>query len=67
MEEEEEEAERGRKKEKEEGKKEKKDNSAARSLHLFFHSHFSLFSRESFLRCEKKRIKERKREKIVSY
>ena len=31
------------------------DNSAARSLSLFFHSHLSLFSRESFVRCARKK------------
>ena len=40
-------------------KKRKRENdiSAARSLNLFFHSHFSLFSRESFVRCAKKKKK----------
>ena len=31
------------------------DHSAARSLNLFFHSHFSSFSRESFVRCARKK------------
>merc|ERR1711990_1237893 len=34
-----------------EKKGKKRKRSAARSLTLFFHLHFSLFSRESFVRC----------------
>ena len=37
--------------------------SAARSINIFFHSHFSLFSRESFVRCARKKKKKKKREK----
>jgi hypothetical protein len=31
------------------------EKEAARRLHLFFHTHFSLFSRESFVRCARKK------------
>jgi|OM-RGC.v1.031443364 hypothetical protein len=35
-------------------------HSAARRLHFFSHSHFSLFSRESFVKKKKKKKKSRK-------
>merc|ERR1711869_169651 len=45
-------------------KKERKEKGvAARRLNLFFHSHFSLFSRESFVRCEKKKGEKGEKEK----
>ena len=41
------------------------DHSAARSLNLFFHSHFSSFSRESFVRCARKK-KEKRKKKLAA-
>lgn len=38
--------------------------SAARSINIFFHSHFSSFSWESFVRCEGKKKKKRGGKKI---